>query len=174
MRVVFRRSVHLVPFQAVTIFRRSPLLSVESTVWNLSEPRTSYERWRLNMRNSRKLRALSTMLVVSSLLLVLGFTHARAQGGKPDWQKHIDWSIGNHTTDPGETNCPDQYAATEPNCILGGGRACLMARAIDSAKANNYAYAFRLTLITQCHNGGAQQAIGAAGQQAVGDYLKTK
>jgi hypothetical protein len=93
---------------------------------------------------------------------------------KPDWQKHIDWAIGNHTSDPGETNCPDQYAATEPKCITGGGRACLMGRAIDSAKANNCNYAFRLTLITQCHNQGAQQALGAAGQQAVCDYEKTK
>lgn len=93
---------------------------------------------------------------------------------KPDWQKHIDWSIGNHTTDPGETNCVDQYLATEAACITGGGRACLMARAIDSAKANNCSYAMRLTLITQCHNGGAQQAIGAEGQAAVCYYLKTK
>ena len=93
---------------------------------------------------------------------------------KPEWQNDLDWSIGNHTSDPGETNCVDQYLATEPACIVGGGRACLMKRAIDSAKANNYAYAFRLSLISQCHNGTAQAQIGAAGQQAVGDYLKTK
>ena len=61
---------------------------------------------------------------------------------KADWQKHIDWALANHTTDPGETNCPDQYAATEPKCITGGGRACLMVRAIDSAKANNCSCAF--------------------------------
>ena len=42
-------------------------------------------------------------------------------GQQPDWQKNIDWSIGNHTTDPGETNCVDQYLATEPTCITGGG-----------------------------------------------------
>ena len=93
---------------------------------------------------------------------------------KPDWQKHIDWAIGNHTTDPGETNCPEQYVATEPACVTGGGRSCLMARAIDSAKHNNCNYAMRLTLITQCHNQGAQQTLGEAGQQAVCDYEKTK
>jgi hypothetical protein len=49
-----------------------------------------------------------------------------------------------------------------------------MSRAVDSAKANNCSYAFRLTLITQCHNGGAQQAIGAAGQDSVCAYLKAK
>jgi hypothetical protein len=127
---------------------------------------------RISRKNRQLARILGGLLLSGSLLLVLGLVQARAQ--KPNWQNHIDWSIGNHTTDPGETNCPDQYAATEPACILGGGRACLMARAIDSAKANNYAYAMRLTLITQCHNGGAQQEIAAAGQRAVGDYLKTK
>jgi hypothetical protein len=117
---------------------------------------------------------LSTRLMICMLLLAFsGFASAFAQS-KPDWQKHIDWSIGNNTTDPGETNCVEQYAATEPACITGGGRACLMARAIDSAKSNNCGYALRLTLITQCHNGGAQQAIGGAGQSAVCDYLKGK
>ena len=97
-----------------------------------------------------------------------------AMAGKPDWQIHIDWAISNHTTDPGETNCPDQYAATEPHCITEGGRACLMVRAIDSAKHNNCSYAFRLTLITQCHNQGAQAQLSSAGQQAVCDYETTK
>jgi hypothetical protein len=107
------------------------------------------------------------------LLILSGSTVAFSQE-KPDWQKHIDWSIGNHTSDPGETNCVDQYTVTEPACIVGGGRACLMVRAIDSAKANNCSYALRLTLITQCHNGGAQQSIGSAGRDAVCNYLKTK
>jgi hypothetical protein len=114
--------------------------------------------------------------VMSFLVCSLVFSSAALAFGseKPDWQKHIDWSIGNYTTDPGETNCVDQYAATEPACITGGGRACLMVRAIDSAKANNCSYAMRLTLITQCHSGRAQQAIGEAGQNAVCGYLKAK
>jgi hypothetical protein len=125
-----------------------------------------------SVKNSKEARR--SALVFCSLFLIAASTYEVSAQTKPRWQSHIDWSIGNHTSDPGETNCPDQYAATEPACIIGGGRACLMARAIDSAKANNYAYAFRLTLITQCHNGGAQQEIAAATQQAVGDYLKTK
>jgi len=124
------------------------------------------------MQNSKK---YGQMIVFGGLLML---TISTALPGvaqrKPDWQSDIDWSIGNHTTDPGETNCQDQYAATEPACIVGGGRQCLMVRAIDSAKANNCAYAMRLTLITQCHNGQAQQGIGGAGQQAVCAYLKTK
>lgn len=93
---------------------------------------------------------------------------------KPDWQNHIDWCIGHHTTDPGGTDCAGQYTATEPKCIAGGGRACLMERAIDAAKHNNCSYAFRLTLICQCHNSNAQQQLGEAGPQKVCDYLKTK
>jgi hypothetical protein len=121
------------------------------------------------MKNSRAIHSLVCML----MLLPSGLPLASGQQ-KPDWQQNIDWSIGNHTTDPGEANCVDQYVATEPACITGGGRACLMARAIDSAKSNNCSYALRLTLITQCHNAGAQQTIGGAGQNAVCAYLKTK
>ena len=121
------------------------------------------------MRNTH----LTMRIVIGALLLALGGS-ASMFGQQPDWQKNIDWSIGNHTTDPGETNCVDQYLATEPTCITGGGRSCLMARAIDSAKHNNCSYAMRLTLITQCHNGGAQQTIGGAGQDAVCNYLEGK
>ena len=89
------------------------------------------------------------------------------------WQDNINWSIGN-STGADQVNCPDQYLATEPAALTSGGRAALMRRAIESAKANNCDYAMRLTLITQCHNAAAQQEIAAAGQQAVCDYLKTK
>jgi hypothetical protein len=112
--------------------------------------------------------SLSLLLITSMAMSTL------AQADKPDWQKHIDWCIGNNTSDPGETNCVDQYAATEPKCITDGGRACLLVRAIDSAKHNNCNYAFRLTTICQCHNGGARQQLGEAGEGAVCAYLKTK
>lgn len=114
-------------------------------------------------------------LVLNGIILAFTLTvcSVTVSADKPDWQKHIDWSIGN-STGADQVNCPDQYVATEAHCLTEGGRACLMRRAIDSAKHNNYDYAMRLTLITQCHSGGAQQAIGAAGQNAVGDYLKTK
>jgi hypothetical protein len=115
-----------------------------------------------------------TPILTCTMILALSSLSPAFGQDKPDWQKHIDWSIGNNTTDPGETNCVDQYLATEPACVTGGGRACLMSRAINSAKANNCAYAMRLTLITQCHSGGAQQAIGGAGPDAVCSYLKSK
>jgi len=102
-------------------------------------------------------------------------THAALAGAqKPDWTNHIDWCIGHYTTDPGGADCANQYTATEPKCIAAGGRACLMERAIAAAKHNNCSYAFRLTLICQCHNGQAQQQLGEAGQQKVCDYEKTK
>jgi hypothetical protein len=99
---------------------------------------------------------------------------ASADAQKPDWQYDVDWSIGHYTTDPAGADCPGQYTATEPKCITGGGRACLMGSAIDSAKHDNCSYAFRLTLICQCHNPKAQQHLGEAGPQKVCEYEKTK
>lgn len=99
---------------------------------------------------------------------------ASAGAQKPDWQYDVDWSIGHYTTDPAGTDCAGQYTATEPKCITGGGRACLMESAIDAAKHNNCSYAMRLTLICQCHNPKAQQHLGEAGSQKVCEYEKTK
>jgi hypothetical protein len=98
------------------------------------------------------------------------FSAMTAVAEKPDWQKGIDWAIG----DTGPVDCPAQYAATYPECIFKGGRSCLMSKAIDAAKANNCSWAFQLTLITQCHNSAAQTALAIAGQQAICDYLKIK
>lgn len=93
---------------------------------------------------------------------------------RPDWQIHIDWAVANVTSDPGETNCVDKYLATEPSCVMDGGRSCLMQKAIKSAKAGDCSRAIRLTLITQCHNQAAQQAILEAGESAMCAYLKAK
>lgn len=90
-----------------------------------------------------------------------------------DWRNDVNWSIGNETG-PDRLDCPDQYVATEARCSAEGGRACLMKRAIESAKAKNCSYAMRLTLVTQCHNSGAQQRLGGAGEKTVCEYLATK
>jgi hypothetical protein len=47
-----------------------------------------------------------------------------------------------------------------------------MARAVHAAKAGDCAGAFRFTLITQCHNTSAQEALSAAGEKAVCSYLR--
>jgi len=125
----------------------------------------------MNKNTTQGVLFVSSLALLALFLVTLGPGVALAD--KPEWQGNIDWSIGNHTTDPGQCNCVDQYVATEAACITGGGRACLMQRAIDSAKHGNDAYAFRLTLISQCHNGHAQSTISAAGQKAVGDYLRS-
>jgi len=112
---------------------------------------------------------IATRLIAAlALVLSLGGT-ARA-----DFKGSLDWCIGNHTTDPGETNCEANYVATYPECLTGGGRACLMTKAIASAKANDCANAFRLSKICQCHNGAAATEIGNAGESAVCGYLKAK
>jgi hypothetical protein len=74
----------------------------------------------------------------------------------------------------GSVDCPDKYAVTYPECVVSGGRASLMKKAIQSAKDGDYANAFRLAQICQCHNVNARDKIRDAGQKAVGDYLKTK
>jgi Zn ribbon nucleic-acid-binding protein len=106
--------------------------------------------------------------------LSLAFSSPTSPSGHLAWQEHINWATANATADPGETNCPDLYAAAEPSCIMGGGRSCLMAKAIQAAKAGDCNYAVRLTLITQCHNPAAQQEIARAGPQAICSYLKTR
>ena len=112
---------------------------------------------------------LLALLVATTLALLSGFANA----DKPDWQKGLDWSIGN-STGPDLVNCPDQYLATEAGALTSGGRAALMRSAINAAKANNQDYALRLSLITQCHNSGAQTQIAQAGKAAVTEYLKTR
>ena len=111
-------------------------------------------------------------LAILGLALPLWTTQVMA-APKPDWQKHIDWSISNYTTDPAVTNCPGQYAA-DLQCTVFGGRACLMGRAILLAKQGQLPQALQLTLITQCHNKGAQDAISSAGANGVGRYLRAK
>jgi hypothetical protein len=119
-------------------------------------------------RKGETMNILKRSLVAVGLILSLGgIAHA-------DYKGNLDWCIGNHTVDPGMTDCPDQYAATYPKCLTEGGRACLMGKAIQSAKDSDCSNAFKLSKICQCHNGGAQTEIANAGQQAVCDYLKTK
>jgi len=106
--------------------------------------------------------------------MVLMFTTTTAVAQKPDWQIHIDWAIQNRTG-PDEVNCPAEYEKTGTGCLTNGGRACLMQAAISAAqKRKDFDLAFRLTLITQCHNQGAQRSLQDAGRQNVGEYLSAK
>jgi hypothetical protein len=114
---------------------------------------------------------LKRVVVLSALLLVAGVFVAKAQ--KPGWQTHIDWCIQNSDAG-GSVDCPDKCAATYPECIVAGGRSCLMKKAIQSAKDGDYANAYRLAQICQCHNVNARDEIRNAGQTAVGNYLKSK
>lgn len=110
---------------------------------------------------------------LSLLSTVFFLWGAASHAQQPDWQKHIDWCISNKDAG-GSVDCPDKYLATYPECHVKGGRACLLAKAIQSAKDNDYANAFGLAVICQCHNVNARDQIVAAGKKAVGDYLRTK
>jgi C1A family cysteine protease len=92
---------------------------------------------------------------------------------KPQWQQDLEWSVSNRDAG-GSVDCLDQYLAAYPECITRGGRSCMMSKAIASAKAGDCNNAFRVALITQCHNGRAQAGIQSAGLQNVCNYLQTK
>lgn len=115
------------------------------------------------------MKNLFALLVAAMFAILSGTAHA----DKPDWQQHLDWSIGN-STGPDHVNCPEQYVATEAAALTSGGRAALMRSAINAAKANNQDYAMRLALIGQCHNSGAQTQIAQAGKAAVTAYLAAR
>lgn len=83
---------------------------------------------------------------------------------------NLDWCIGN----TGAPDCPLEYARSYAECLSSGNRSCLLRKAIDSAKAGDCANAFRLALMCQCHNPGAQKSLGDAGQEGVCSYLKAK
>jgi hypothetical protein len=118
------------------------------------------------------MKSLMTQLSMTLITLAVLNLSGQAQN-KPDWQKHLDWSIQNPDAG-GSVDCPDKYAATYPECLFSGGRSCMMKKAIQSAKDNDCSNAHRVSQITQCHNVTARDQIRDAGQDAVCQYLKTK
>jgi hypothetical protein len=87
------------------------------------------------------------------------------------WQQDIEWCKRN-SDGGGSVDCPDEYLSRYPMCLRdGAGRACLMGKAMDSAKAGDCDNAFRLALVCQCHNKVEQGLISNAGETAVCKYL---
>lgn len=122
------------------------------------------------------MRSIITRLLLAAIICgSLNTIHA--QDNKADWQKGIDWAAN----DTGAPDCPWLYAPSNIDCLtLGaatannsGNRACLIDKAIIAARNGYDGAAFGLTLITQCHNQGAAQALLGAGPKAVADYLRT-
>jgi hypothetical protein len=87
-----------------------------------------------------------------------------------EWQSSIDWSINN----TGQVDCPQLYTSEVASCVVSGGPACVMSQAVRQATEGNYSRDLELTLITQCHNPAAQKQILAAGEKAVGEYLRAR
>ena len=92
---------------------------------------------------------------------------------KPAWQGDLDWATANETG-PDDLGCPKYYTETAPECLSGGGRACLMRFATQAAQAHDDDAAFRLALITECHDPAGVQSLAEAGHELVGEYLRTK
>lgn len=119
------------------------------------------------------MRAKVLCLFFAGCVLLANAPLATSQ--QPDWQKHIDWCIG----DTGVIECPQDVIYPEclqQGTIAGkkGGRACLLEKGIRSAKDKDCDNAFRQAKVCQCHNKPAQEQINGAGKQAVCDYLKSK
>jgi TPR repeat protein len=92
------------------------------------------------------------------------------EGSATEWQQDILWSVRNSDAG-GSIDCPNEYVPVARECIVVGGRSCLMRKAIDAANVNHQAEAVRLSLITQCHNPAAADQIRNLGPQALTAYL---
>jgi hypothetical protein len=103
-------------------------------------------------------------IIVMPMLLISPYALAQ-----DSWQGDIDWAFH----DTGTPNCPDQYiSANNALCLANGNRSCLMGVAKSWAhQTNGCGEAMKLTLITQCHNNGAQDRLRDAGRDAICIYL---
>jgi hypothetical protein len=122
-------------------------------------------------------RAWATLSLIATTVL-LPPQLASAQD-KPDWQRHIDWA----STDHGAPDCPWLYVTSDLQVCLAkgvltgntdGNRSCVIGLASSLAKSGTpqgQALAYQYVLLTQCHNGGAQQTLRDAGQYNVVNYL---
>jgi uncharacterized membrane protein len=86
------------------------------------------------------------------------------------WKQQIEWCKGNSEAG-GAVNCQADYSVTYPECLISGGRQCLMGKARQSALDNDCENAFRLAMICQCHNDAAAKLIQTAGVDKVCNYL---
>jgi hypothetical protein len=89
----------------------------------------------------------------------------------PQWQNIVEDSMADRTG-PESVKCPELYETTQTRCQFDGGRACLMERAIESAKGGDCVRAVWLTEITLCTDPAAQKRIRDAGQDSVCAFLK--
>ena len=89
--------------------------------------------------------------------------------GKLKWQQDLDWCSNNH--DALGVHCADQYLSDYPECYLSGGRACLMGKARNSARAGDCSNALKLAVQCQCHNSPAMTGLYNAGAGDVCKYL---
>ena len=106
------------------------------------------------------------------IFAVLSFTYLAP--AYSDWREHLTWCLKN--TDTGASvECPIQFGAVgAAECVLFGGRACLMAKASGVASSGvpgacQSAYVMAATC--QCHNSDNQDEILEAGVNQVCGFL---
>ena len=109
-------------------------------------------------------------IALSAVLLVANVGSAQAQQA-PEYQCYLYWAWNDWATG-GSTCCPAQYVVYGVGQFVAGtGRAGLL-RYAAGASFVNPDFAFRLALLSQCHNPGAQQVLMQAGPGKVLSYLR--
>jgi hypothetical protein len=132
------------------------------------------ERRRTIMKNKSKLNPVFRILA-SAVLSFSTFAYSSAALAQEPYQTNIDWAANDH----GHENCTERYILPLGGnplawCLVNGKRACVTSIAIEAAYENRDQLALLLMAeITQCHNSDARATLYAAGQQAVGNYLRT-
>lgn len=103
------------------------------------------------------------------LLLCLFSAIGGAAFAQDSWQNDVSWAM----QDTGPADCDGAYAQLGVDACLGkGNRACVMEHAVKAAEEGKCQRAFRLTSMTQCHNGAAQARLLAAGFKTICDYIR--
>jgi hypothetical protein len=127
------------------------------------------EMWFSQYRSAQRFLTGFVCALAGVCLLTIGSTELNAQ--QYEYQAHMNWAAGNWDAG-GSVDCPANYLALGMgNAIAAGGRGLVMRQARVYLGLGYQDAAFRLVLLTQCHSGGAQQALINAGSSQVLWYL---
>jgi hypothetical protein len=102
--------------------------------------------------------------------------NAQKKPEKPEWQRHLDWAMNNNNAG-GSCDCVKEYVAAGMwQCVISGGRSCVMSAAgvAATARPSDDDRAYQLSLLTECHNGEATRTLETAGRLNVANYLRQR
>jgi hypothetical protein len=142
-----------------------------SNAYTVGDSLITLEEEAVRSQNVDTFRAMSTINAMKYLRQLETGDRAGTEPSR-EWEQHILWSVRN-TDAGGAVDCTEQYVVVGPECLVDGGRSCLMRKAINAAYNNDCTQALKLSEITQCHNISAANEIMSMGPLAICDYLKS-